>query len=263
MNTHKTILLVAACWLLAGCASTRSISNSGYRESDTGSCPERVGHDDPAFAYRGELSEFDVLGVRQDPAILDEDIQQALNAAKPVRLKSQSAILLIQSGAIFPDNPIVDELSQHFRVVPFSGVMCREFSSNDADANLNLSKSLRLAAARAGAETILCFWGILESAQEKIATKSVSWVPIVTWFVPDEREHMRIRLKLALIDVRTGNWSVLSPAPFDSKALSVGPRRAVADQKLVERLKTQAYKVSVRELMRVYSEETISANSAK
>jgi hypothetical protein len=60
------------------------------------------------------------------------------------------------------------------------------------------------------------------------------------------------RLRLDSIDVRTGNWSVLSPQPFDSKALSVGPRRAVADQKLVERLKDRAYEASVRDLLRVY-----------
>src|SRR5213078_5392537 len=104
--------------------------------------------------------------------------------------------------------------------------------------------------------------GVLESAQEKIVTKTVSWVPVVGWFVPDERQHARIRLKLALIDVRTGNWSVLSPPPFDSNALSVGPRRAVADQKLVERLKSQAYGASVVEVMRVYSDEITSANRA-
>ena len=71
---------------------------------------------------------------------------------------------------------------------------------------------------------------------------------------------MRIRLKLALVDVRTGEWSVLSPPPFDSHALSVGPRRAVADQKLVERQKNQACRASVEELMRVYSDERASAN---
>ena len=95
-----------------------------------------------------------------------------------------------------------------------------------------------------------------------MATKAVSWVPLITWFVPDERQHVRIRLKLALVDVRTGNWSVLSPPPLDSNALSVGPRRAVADQKLVERLKSQVYGASVEELLRVYSDERVSANHA-
>jgi hypothetical protein len=238
--------------LLAGCVSTRSVSNADYREPGTAGRPAPSGHSDPAFAYRGELSEFDVLGVARDQTAFDEEIQQALDKARPIRLKPHSTILLIQSGALFPDGPMVAELSKQFTVVPFSGRPPARDSIGSLETrdSAALSRSLRLVAARAGAETILCYWGILESAQEKMATKAVSWVPLVTWFVPDERQHVRIRLKLALVDVRTGDWSVLSPPPFDSNALSVGPRRAVADQKLVERLKNQAYDASVVEMMR-------------
>ena len=260
MNTWKCILLTAACALMAGCSSTRSISNSGYHESNTASFRARDGCSDPAFVYRGELSEFDVLGVARSLYASEEDIQEALRKAKAIRLTHDSAVLLVQSGAVFPDGPMVAELSKHFKVVPFSGVPPRSNYTSDNDESLGLSQSLLLAAARAGAETILCCWGVVESAQEKFLTKTVSWVPVVGWVVPDEREHMRIRLKVALIDVRTGNWSVLSPPPFDSKALSVGPRRAVADQKLVERLKQRAYAASVRELVRVYADGEVSAN---
>ena len=264
MKTCDSVLVLATCALLAGCASTRSISNSDYREPGAASGPPPAGHADSAFAYRGELSEFDLLGVVRDQSALEEDIQQALDKARPIRLKPHSTILLIQSGAMFPDGPMVSGLSKHFTVVPFSGKPPAKDSvgSFESRNSAALSRSLRLAAARAGAETILCYWGILESAQEKMATKAVSWVPLVTWFVPDERQHVRIRLKLALVDVRTGDWSVLSPPPFDSQALSVGPRRAVADQKLVERLKNQAYDASVQKLLRVYSDESASANRA-
>ena len=264
MKICNSLLVLAACALLAGCASTRSISNSDYRQPGTASHSSPDGYSDPAFAYRGELSEFDLLGVVRDQTAFEEDIQQALDQARPIRLKLHSTILLIQSGAMFPDGPMVAALSKHFTVVPFSGRPPARDSIGSLETrdSAALSKSLRLAAARAGAETILCYWGILESAQETMATKAVSWVPLITWFVPDERQHVRIRLKLALVDVRTGDWSVLSPPPFDSNALSVGPRRAVADQRLVERLKDQAYRASVEELMRVYSDERVSANGA-
>ena len=264
MKTCNSVIVLATCALLAGCASSRSISNSDYREPGTASHTSPAGHSDPAFAYRGELSEFDILGVARDQTAFEEDIQQALDKARPIRLKPHSTILLIQSGAMFPDGPMVAELSKHFTVVPFSGRPPARDSIGSLESrdSTGFSRSLGLAAARAGAETIVCYWGILESAQEKMATKAVSWVPLVTWFVPDEREHVRIRLKLALVDVRTGDWSVLSPTPFDSHAMSVGPRRAVADQKLVERLKNQAYGASVEELMRTYSDERMSANHA-
>ena len=264
MKTCNSVIVLATCALLAGCASSRSISNSDYREPGTASHTSPAGHSDPAFAYRGALSEFDILGVARDQTAFEEDIQQALDKARPIRLKPHSTILLIQSGAMFPDGPMVAELSKHFTVVPFSGRPPARDSIGSLESrdSTGFSRSLRLAAARAGAEAIVCYWGVLESAQEKMAAKAVSWVPLVTWFVPDEREHVRIRLKPALVDVRTGDWAVLSPTPFDSHAMSVGPRRAVADQKLVERLKNQAYGASVEELMRTYSDERVSANHA-
>ncbi len=221
MKTCNSVFILAACALLAGCVSTRSISNSDYREPGAASSS---GHSDPGFAYRGELSEFDILGVARDQTAFEEDIQQALDKARPIRLKPNSTILLIQSGAMFPDGPMVAELSKHFTVVSFSGRPPARDSIDSLETrdSAALSRSLRLAAARAGAG-----------------------------------------LKLALVDVRSGDWSVLSPPPFDSQALSVGPRRAVTDQKLVERLKDQAYDASVRELLRVYSDESASANRAK
>src|SRR5436189_2038814 len=193
MKTYNLTLVLAAFALLAGCVSTRPISDSGYREPGSAGPTSPAGSSVPAFAYRGELSEFDLLGVVPDQSTFEEDIQLALDKARPVRLKPHSTILLIQSGAMFPDGPMVAELSKHFTVVPFSGRPPARDSIGSLDTrdSAALSRSLRLAAARAGAETILCYWGILESAQEKVATKTVSWVPLVTWFVPDERQHMR------------------------------------------------------------------------
>jgi len=112
--------------------------------------------------------------------------------------------------------------------------------------SFSYSKNLRLAAARAGAETLVCYWGTLESARRKMETKTVSWVPIAGWMVPDESQQMRIRLKLALIDVRTGNWRVVAPEPFTDKAWSTGFTRDSSDQKQVELLKRRAYEAGVK-----------------
>lgn len=69
---------------------------------------------------------------------------------------------------------------------------------------------------------------------------------------PDQ--HMRIRLKLALVDVRTGDWAVLSPPAITDSKCSVAPRRGVSDQKLVESLKRKAYETVSKELVERYSE---------
>ena len=275
-------MLTFACICLAGCTKkVRSISQCGYTDS---------------YSYAGphsrELDEFDVLGLERHKPVTEEEILRATSQTKPVRLNPGSTILLIQSGAICPDGPMVSELSKQLRVVPFTGVAAERKAERDAPINEQsvrnaailtdpdkpvtivplttianstyhteplkpdageYSRTLRLAAARAGATTVVCYWGILESGTEQIATKTISWIPVMNWFVPDERQHMRLRLKVAVVDVASGNWSVFSIEPPEAKKWSVRPRREVADQKQVEALKQAAYEAGARELVARYS----------
>ncbi len=263
MKTINLTLLALTCAFLAGCAGpARSISNSGFfGEEHTSYFAPRQNNSDRDFPYRGELSEFDVLGIERGQNASDQDIQHALDSAKAVTLNANSSILLIQSGAMFPDGPMVKELGKHFRVNTFSGVPNvmnfppgrRNFQSETANRDPeSFSQSLRLAAARGANDVILCYWGTLESAKENLATKDISWMPVLGWMVPDEKQHMRIRLKLALIDVRTGNWSVLSPDPFDDSRVSASIHRGAKDQKQVELLKNEAYEASVKDFVKRY-----------
>jgi hypothetical protein len=227
MRKDFAFLAAAACLLLVGC-TTRSISNSGY---NAGSRYGATGD------YAGELSEFDVLGVDAAGTVTDAEILGALDTKTPVRLARNSRLLLIQSGADFPDNPMQEALSARYTVGPFSG---RPRASKDASASY--SRSLRLAAARGGYDKILCYWGVLESQRTGKVTKGVSWVPIVGYFVPDETQSMRIRLKAVLIDTATGNWVMLQPDPVTDKQISSIVSRESSDQGLVEKLKEQGYR---------------------
>ncbi len=254
------LLSICACAALAGCTkSVRSISNSGY-QPDRAFCGYRPADNgsDPAFTYRGELSESDVLGITRKQTSSEADIIQTLDGARRVKLSPDSSILLIQSGAIFPDATMVAELSKHFRVVPFSGLpSCASPASTWHTREIepqSYAKSLRLVAAQGGNDIILCYWGILESDKENLPTKTISWVPGVNWLVPDETQYKRIRLKMALIDVRSGNWTVFSPPAFQDSSVNRSPRRAAADQKLVESLKQKAYVTGVKDLVQLYAQ---------
>jgi hypothetical protein len=258
-SVPKVSWVLVGCLLVTGCAQTRSISHSGYRkESAVRSYVPSDRGSDPGFAYKGELSEFDVLGIDRGEVASEAEIRRALDNSKRVSLHSGCSILLIQSGAIYPDGGMVKELSKHFTVVPFSGVpSIRKTSAGPVTESYDpesYSKSLRLAAARGGNALILCCWGILESDSEHLPTRTISWVPVVNWLIPDESRHMRIRLKMAIIDVRSGNWAVFSPEPLQDARLSTRPRRGAVDQKQVERLKQEAYAAGVRDLVRVYSD---------
>jgi len=263
MKVIQVYLLGVCCVLIAGCTrAVRPISNSAYPETSRRgiySGPDTV----PAGTqYQGELSEFDVLGITRGQATSENEIRRALEQAKSVKLRPNSSILLIQSGAVFPDGPMLDELGKHFRVVPFSGVPGNAATASRLDYGSgsaeSYAKSLRLAAARGGNDCIVCYWGILESENEKFATKTISWVPGVSWVLPDEKEHMRIKLKFAVIDVASGSWTIFSPKEFEQARTSKSPRRAVVDQKMVEALKKEAYQAGVSELLRLHSEVALS-----
>jgi hypothetical protein len=100
---------------------------------------------------------------------------------------------------------------------------------------------------------IFCYWGVIDSAVEREATKVVSWVPLVGSVIPDETQLMRIRLKVALIDVRSGQWSMFAPEAFVDSALSAALIRAQSDQKQVALLKEKAYKAAVEAFVARYA----------
>lgn len=221
------ILMVSV--FLAGC-ETRSISNSGFDHNHGGWRSAGGG-------YVGELSELDVLGVAADTAITDADIKAALEGPSGAKLAHTSKVLLIQSGADFPDAQMVDAMRERVALAPFSG---RPQTKSEGSASY--AKSLRLAAARGGYDKIVCYWGVLESERKNRITSAVSWVPVVGYMIPDEREAMRLRLKAAVIDVASGRWTIVTPLPVTSTSLSSIFSRRATDQDLVSKLKERGYR---------------------
>jgi hypothetical protein len=221
-------VLVGVLLLLAAC-QTRSISDSGYRG-------EGYGRGNPL--YRGELSEYDVLGVDRTGGFTEADIQKAMVQKQPIAVRKGSAILLVQSGAELADPEMISALEKYYTVASFSGVPL------DDKAAAPYSQLFRMAAAKGGYETVIVYWGVLESASQGLGGKAISWVPIIGGIVPDETQHMRIRLMMAVIDTRTGQWESFSPEPFEDVATSNQHRRAASDQEQVAQLKAEAYKAA-------------------
>lgn len=271
MKISTTLLTLALLCLLAGCTKkTRSISQSGYNAA-------------PAHATQvtRELSEFEVLGIDPKKSVTEEDIQNAARQSSPVQLSPGNTILLVQSGAVFPDGPMVAELGKSFRVVPFTGVPNtgghetraagvpietvsgqRYTTASPSTDPAAYSRMLRLVAARAGATTVVCYWGIIESGTEDYATKTISWMPLLNRVVLDERQHMRIQLKMAVVDVASGNWSVSSVQSPTTTKWSARSGREAADQKQVESLKVKTYQIGARELVRLYAPAGQTTNQA-
>jgi hypothetical protein len=246
MILKHTLLFLLAAVLTVGC-QTRSISNSDYRGT---------------WGYRGELSELEVLGVNSKQKITEADIQVALKADAKISLKRGDRIVLVQSGAQFPDGPVLEEMKPYYSVVPLSGVPAygdryvrygRRGQFEDAAPQQPIDKSLRLAAAKAGAKTLIVYWGILETGREDHGSKIISWVPIVGKLIPDQKQKMRIRIKAAVIDVATGAWEFIIPEAYNDARTSARINREESDQGQVVRLKTKAYKALVTGLLQKYN----------
>jgi hypothetical protein len=114
MGRHlRLIALVGVLVFLFGC-TVRSISNSGYG-AGTGQ-----GAENPF--YKGELTELDVLGIEPAQPVSEAEIARVLDRHQAIALRKGDNLLLLQSGALIPDDPMVRALSQYFTVTPFSGV---------------------------------------------------------------------------------------------------------------------------------------------
>ncbi|MDP0500193.1 MAG: aminopeptidase [Verrucomicrobiota bacterium JB022] len=228
--------VLASALLLAGCTTT-SISNSGYRANQYGASGNNT------VAYRGELDQWDVLGVNTDTEVTEEAIQNALAEHTTPPLQVGQKLLVIQSGALLPDPEMQEALGEYFSVEPFTG----QPDPDDFKA-APLHKRLRLAAARGGIDTLVVYWGLVDSTKEGEVTNSVSWLPFVGQIIPDETKHMRIRLKVAVIDVSTGNWTVLNTEPVSAESISSRMNREASHDKMVLALKREVYQQAAQEL---------------
>jgi hypothetical protein len=91
---------------------------------------------------------------------------------------------------------------------------------------------------------------VLEASERDTAGKAVSWVPIAGWFVPDSSQRMRIRLRVVVLDVPTGQWTTLLPAPIDDERASTLLGREGSDRDQVELLMSAALPTLVEALTR-------------
>jgi hypothetical protein len=230
----KRLSVAALALLLAlGACGTRSISNSGYPGDSY------YGAAGNAF-YQGEIDELDLFVPQKKNVSFQADIATALDVKDPVQAALGQPLLVVQSGAPVPDEPMTDALASYFQVAPFSGVPPR-LTNAATDKDGSYGERLRLAAAAGGFRHMVVYWGQLESLSTNGVTKAVSWVPIVGMVIPDESQQMRIRLKAAVIEVATGRWRMVLADSIENSAISASINRATSDQEQVAELKAAGY----------------------
>ena len=107
-----------------------------------------------------EIDELDLLGSHHGTS--EDDIQGALRqgSSAGTHARPGDALLVVQSGATAPDSIMVAALEKTYRVFPFSGV-----ATGDRHRDGSLGCALRLAAAKSGCRTVLCYRAIRASGR--------------------------------------------------------------------------------------------------
>jgi len=62
----------------------------------------------------------------------------------------------------------------------------------------------------------------------------------------------RIRLVAAIIDVRSGQWETVVPAPFEDDAISNAQNHEASDQEQVQELKAKGYQALAEAIAKKY-----------
>lgn len=226
---------------LNGCA-TQSISETGYAQNGSNGRNGQVS----GTQQSKELNELQVLGIRNLSGITEENISEVLAASTSVELPKGESILLIQSGADFPDGEMIESMSQYWDVNILSG-------SNDKYSEGNLNKALRYVAASGGNKHLVVYWGIVETAKKNLDSKGISWVPFIGWSIPDENTQMRIRLKFAVIDVEKGSWKMFQPSSVEEQFMSsIIGRKGKEQQKVIE-LKKLVYANAAKQIFNKFN----------
>jgi hypothetical protein len=241
-NVRLAAFLLIFAGALVGC-STRSISNSDYSADTDRGYAQR---NNPF--YKGELSEFDVIGVNPNTVVTEEEIARAAQSKDPISIPKGTTVMLVQSGAMIPDEEMLKSMEKYYGISVFTGV-----PMSDGNSSATYSHALRLAAAKAGAKKLIVYWGLLETGRENRTTKAISWFPFIGGVIPDETQRMRIRIKVAIVDVKSGQWEMFSPEPADDVASSGSYSRVSSDQAQVAALKGKAYRAIADDLVKRYA----------
>jgi hypothetical protein len=216
-----------------------------------GSAPPKPATDSPATeksaqgAVQAPLTETDVLGFDGAQSVSEEEIVKAAGPRGKIQVKRGAPVMLIHAGAAAPEEIMLREAANYFSVTPFSGLAQHR---NDAGESANLSRALRLTAAKGGSDFLIVYWTVLEGGSGKPGAPN--WRP-VAGDVPLDAEQVRMRLRMLIVDVKSGHWATANPETFEDKAARGGWFRKPTSAQRTAALKERAYKHALQEVLRV------------
>lgn len=232
--------------------------------------------------YTQELTEYELLGIDRNKPISEDQISSALSQPRvEMTLHKGDRLLVIQSGAVMPDAQMLTLLKKQFDTKTLTGMseykrikpepdymlLARLFIATAKEQNQtpysganqigttpslvkpDYAQVMRFAAAKANIQTILVYWRFLESGIVNHQTKIVSWIPIAGSIIPDKTRYLRMRMKVCLIDVKSGQWELFTPKLCNDEPLTTTITRGSSNRQQVQKLMALAYGNMIEELL--------------
>ena len=168
----------------------------------------------------------------------------------------------MQSGEKTPDTDMQKELEKHYKVATFSGIPpSKKINVNKEPSTSPNSYMLtqRYFGARGRQSTVIVYWPTLQMGIFDKQANSVVWQDFQPVNNNNQISSLRYLTRYAVIDVKTGNWEMYSPASIET-AIPITPASTTKAKDLEDVVKTskqQTYQANAQE---IYSRFSLGKN---
>lgn len=210
-----------------------------------------------------QLTEQELFGWDPSAEITEEDIQDAIAQAEDeISIPRNASIILVQSGEKTPDTDMQKELEKHYKVATFSGIPpSKKITANKEPSTVANSYmlTLRYFGARGRQSTVIVYWPTLQMGIFDKQANSIVWQDFQPKGNNTQINSLRYITRYAVIDVKTGNWEMYSPASIET-AIPITPASTTKAKDLedvVKKSKQQTYQANAQE---IYSRFSLGKN---
>jgi len=155
--------------------------------------------------------------------------------------------MLIQSGAMIPDEDMVKGMEKYYSVSVFTGV------PTEGGTRETLTPKRCGLRCKGWTRKIGGVLGVTRNWARRLGNQGCVVDTIIGGAIPDQTQRMRIRMKVAIVDVKSGQWDMFSPSPFEDTDASGRYSRVSSDQAQVAILKNKAYNATVDDVIKRFS----------
>lgn len=201
-----------------------------------------------------QLTEQELFGWDPSAEITEEDIQAALiEAEDEINIPQNASVILVQSGEKIPDIEMRKEMEKYYKVATFSGISPSKQSATNKTSPVAANSyilTLRYLGARGRQSRVIVYWPTLEAGSVNKQTKDIVWQDYQPGSNIDKVSSLRYSSRFAIIDVKSGNWEMYTPASQETSIpiTTTGKTTAADIETAIKKARQQMYQMNTQEI---------------